>query len=95
MVEIRDQNLPLCSVIKNSDLEGTPQRTEVPGIALHPSGALLYLPFLTGPAPANAPFTRLLGGVDILDANTGRLRLRIILPEPLPYWPRIAMAARR
>jgi len=38
--------------------------------------------FLTGPAPATAPFTGLQGGVDILDAHTGRLLLRVILPEP-------------
>jgi len=50
---------------------------------LHPSGALVYVPFLTGPAPASAPYTGLRGGVDILEAHTGRLRLRVILPEPL------------
>jgi hypothetical protein len=47
----------------------------------------VYLPFLTAPAPVNAPFTRLLGGVDILEANRPSA-LGIILPEPLPYWPR-------
>jgi hypothetical protein len=45
VVEIRDQNLALCSVIKDSELEGILQRTEMPGIALHPSGTVVYLPF--------------------------------------------------
>lgn len=40
------------------------------------------MPFLTGPPPISAPFTGLQGCVDILDANTGRLRMRVILPEP-------------
>ncbi len=43
----------------------------------------MYVPFLIiGPAPATAPSTGLQGGVDILDAHTGRLLLRVILPEP-------------
>jgi hypothetical protein len=46
-------------------------------VAPHPSGALIYQPFLTGPA-GNAG-TR--GGVDILDAHSGVLRLRILLPQ--------------
>ncbi len=50
---------------------------------MHPTGALLYQPFLTGPAPAAPPATAIQGGLDILDAHTGRLRLRIFLPEPL------------
>jgi hypothetical protein len=83
VVEIRDANLALQSVTAESELEGVPQRSNVPGIALHPSGALVYVPFLTGPAPASAPVTGLQGGVDILDAHSGRLRLRVILPEPL------------
>jgi hypothetical protein len=83
VVEIRDTNLALQSVTAESELESIPQRSNVPGIAVHPSGALVYVPFLTGPAPASAPFTGLQGGVDILDAHTGRLRLRVILPEPL------------
>jgi len=44
---------------------------------------LLYVPFLTGPPPVSAPFTGLQGGVNILDANTGCLRMRVMLPEPL------------
>src|SRR5258708_36537792 len=50
---------------------------------MHPNGALIYVPFLTGPAPISAPFTGLQGGVDIVGAHSGRLRRRIILPEPL------------
>ena len=83
VTEIRNANLELQSVTAESELEGIQQRTNVPGIALHPSGALVYVPFLTGPAPVAAPFTGLVGGVDILDAHTGRLRLRVMLPEPL------------
>jgi hypothetical protein len=80
-VEIRDSSLALQSVMAVSELEAIPQRTDVPGIALHPSGALVYIPFITGPAPASAPFTGLQGGVDIMDAHSGRLR--VMLPEPL------------
>src|SRR5579863_4852347 len=83
IVEIRDASLALRSATATSELEKIPQRTEVPGIAMHPSGALVYAPFLSGPAPISAPFTGLHGGVDILNAHTGRLRMRILLPEPL------------
>ena len=51
--------------------------------ALHPSGALLHVPFLTGAAPALPPAVGINGGIDILDARTGALRRRIFLPEPL------------
>ncbi|MGB2901238.1 MAG: IPT/TIG domain-containing protein [Candidatus Acidiferrum sp.] len=51
----------------------------MPGLTLHPSGALLYQPFLTG-APGSAGVK---GGVDILDAHSGALRLRIVLPQQL------------
>jgi hypothetical protein len=44
---------------------------------LHPSGALIYQPFLTG-LPASAGVR---GGVDILDAHSGVLRLRIFPPQ--------------
>jgi len=83
VIEIRDPNFVLRSVTNTAELEGIPQRTYVPGIALHPSGALVYVPFLTGPPPANPPFAGLQGGVDILDSHSGRLRLRVMLPEPL------------
>lgn len=50
---------------------------QVPGVSLHPSGALIYQPFLTGPA-GNAGVK---GGIDILDAHSGAVRLRILLPQ--------------
>jgi hypothetical protein len=53
--------------------------TTVPGLALHPSGALLYRPFLTG--PPGSPGVR--GGVDILNAHSGVLKARVYLSEPL------------
>ncbi|HVO56277.1 MAG TPA: IPT/TIG domain-containing protein [Dongiaceae bacterium] len=81
-IEIRDTSLALRSVTVISEREGIPAGTVVPGIALHPSGALVYVPFLSGPAPASPPFTGLQGGVDIFDAHSGRLRLRVFLPEP-------------
>ena len=49
----------------------------MPGLTLHPSGALIYQPFLTGP-PGSAGVK---GGVDILDAHSRALRLRLFLPQ--------------
>jgi hypothetical protein len=80
---IRNRSLNLIGVSASSELERIPARTEVPGAAFHSSGALLYVPFLTGPAPALPPVTNVIGGVDILDAHSGVLRRRIFLPEPL------------
>ena len=61
--------------------------TPVPGIAMHPSGALVYQPFLNGPAsPESAtptPNPNLRGGLDIFDTHSGQLRIRIFLPEPI------------
>src|SRR5262249_27887781 len=54
---IRTNGLGLFSASTASELEHIPARTEVPGAAMHPSGSLLYLPFLTGPAPALPPAT--------------------------------------
>jgi hypothetical protein len=82
-VEFRDSNLALQSLTASAELETIPQRTDVPGIAVHPSGALLYAPFLTGPAPIAGPPAGLLSGVDIFDIHSGRLRMRLMLPEPL------------
>ena len=82
-LSIRSAGLALLAANSASELEKIPGRTEVPGAALHPTGALLYVPFLTGPAPAFPPATNVLGGIDIRDARTGSLRLRIFLPEPL------------
>src|SRR5579871_4480144 len=64
-----------------TELERVPGRVAVPGVTLHPSGALLYEPFLDGPAPAAPPATGIHGGIDIRDAHNGALRLRIYLPE--------------
>lgn len=81
--EIRGANLTLTVTPASPELEQIPSRVLVPGLALHPTGALLYQPFLTGPAPVAPPAVGIQGGVDILDAHTGRLRLLISLPEPL------------
>jgi hypothetical protein len=54
----------------------------VPGVVLHPSGALIYEPFLDGPPPAAPPATGIHGGIDIRDTHNGQLRLRICLPDP-------------
>jgi len=81
--EIRATDLTLRAIPSNPELEQIPARTLVPGIALHPSGALLYQPFLTGPAPSAPPAIGIQGGIDIIDAHTGQLRLRLFLPEPL------------
>src|SRR5216684_1183738 len=70
-------DLSLTSVPNSNELEQIPGRVLVPGVALHPSGALLYQPFLTG-APGSAGVK---GGIDILDAHSGVLRLRIFLPQ--------------
>src|SRR3984893_11012317 len=83
VTEIRSADLTLTATPASPELEQIPSRVSVPGMALHPTGALLYQPFLTGPAPAAPPAVAIQGGVDILDAHTGRLRLRLFLPEPL------------
>ncbi len=80
---IRKGDLNLFGISAKSELENIPGRMEIPGAAMHPSGSLLYLPFLTGPAPTLPPATGITGGIDILDARTGTLRRRIFLPEPL------------
>ncbi|MGB8474725.1 MAG: IPT/TIG domain-containing protein [Candidatus Acidiferrum sp.] len=75
--EIRTADLSLASVPAKPELFQLPGRVQVPGVTLHPSGALVYQPFLTG--PAGSASTK--GGVNILDAHTGILRLRILLPQ--------------
>ncbi|GAC1632725.1 MAG: hypothetical protein NVS9B14_06330 [Candidatus Acidiferrum sp.] len=79
---IRSSSLNLFGISSAPELEHIPGRTEVPGAAMHPSGALLYVPFLTGPAPTLPPAINVTGGIDIRDSRTGALRLRIFLPEP-------------
>lgn len=75
--EIHAADLSLGAVPTAAELAQIPGRTFVPGLTLHPSGALIYQPFLTG-APGSAGAK---GGVDILDAHSGALRLRIFLPQ--------------
>jgi len=74
---VRVADLSLTSVPTSAELQQIPGRTLVPGIALHPSGALIYQPFLTG-TPGSAGVK---GGIDIFDAHSGSLRLRIFLPQ--------------
>jgi hypothetical protein len=85
--EIRDAALNLIGTRATPEIEQFPSGVTVPGIAMHPSGALVYQPFLDGPAPPEtstpAPNPTLRGGIDIFDAHSGRLRLRIFLPEPI------------
>ena len=75
--EIRDSALNLIGNRVTSELEQLPTGITVPGIAMHPSGALVYRP-----APAESadptPNPNLLGGIDIFDARSGRL---LVSPE--------------
>ena len=75
--EIRTADLALAAVPANQELLQIPGRNQVPGVTLHPSGSLLYQPFLTGPAGSAG----VKGGIDILDAHTGFLRMRILLSQ--------------
>ncbi len=75
--EIRAADLSLTAVPTSAELQQIPGRVLVPGVALHPSGALIYQPFLTG-ASGSAGVK---GGIDILDAHSGVLRLRMFLPQ--------------
>ena len=82
-IEIRsvgaDRQTTLLNTFAIPNLTQVPNRVSAPGIALHPTGALVYQPFLTGPPSAAG----VQGGVDIMDAHTGQLRIRVFLPEPL------------
>jgi hypothetical protein len=75
--EIHASDLSLTAVPTSAELAQIPGRAAVPGVTLHPSGALIYQPFLTG-APGSAGVK---GGVDIVDAHSGALRLRVFLPQ--------------
>jgi hypothetical protein len=77
--EVHNADLSLSSIPASPELTQIPGRVAVPGMVLHPSGALLYQPFLTG-ASGSAGVK---GGIDILDAHSGELRLRIFLPQQL------------
>jgi hypothetical protein len=81
--EIRGADFALFGTPATAEREGIPGRVNVPGVAMHPTGALIYQPFLTGSPPAAPPAAGIQGGVDILDAHSGQLRLRVFLPEPL------------
>jgi len=74
--EVHASDLSISSVPASPELAQIPGRVSVPGMALHPSGALVYQPFLTG-----APGAGVRGGVDIIDAHSGVLRMRIFLPQ--------------
>ncbi|MFI5059370.1 MAG: IPT/TIG domain-containing protein [Candidatus Acidiferrales bacterium] len=50
ITEIRDASLALAGIPATAELEQIPGLVAVPGITSHPSGALVYQPFLTGPA---------------------------------------------
>jgi hypothetical protein len=69
----------ITGVPTGAELNQVPGGVAVPGLAMHPTGALIYQPFLTG--AAGAPNVR--GGVDISDARSGQLRMRIFLPQQL------------
>jgi hypothetical protein len=71
VTEIRGLDLILVGSPVNADLPRVPGRAAVPGLAVHPSGALLYEPFLTGPAPAAPPAVGGQGGIDVIDAHSG------------------------
>ena len=75
--EVHAADLSVSSVPVSPELTQIPGRVLVPGMVLHPSGALIYQPFLTG-APAS-PGVK--GGIDIVDAHSGVLRLRAFLPQ--------------
>jgi hypothetical protein len=77
--EIRDSSMYVTAVPTAAELNQVPGRVAVPGLTMHPTGALLYQPFLTG--AAGTPNVR--GGVDISDARSGQLRMRIFLPQQL------------
>lgn len=77
--EIRGPDLSLEAAPVAAELAQIPGRVAVQGLTLHPSGALVYQPFLTG-VPGSAGVQ---GGIDIVDARSGALRLRIFLPQQL------------
>lgn len=79
--EIRAANLALVSTPTAAELENIPNRVAMPGIVLHPTGALSYEPFLDGAPPSAPPASGIHGGLDIRDAHSGQLRLRVYLPE--------------
>jgi hypothetical protein len=77
VTQVRAADLSVVSVPVSPELMQIPSRVYVPGVAMHPSGALVYQPFLTGPSGSAG----VKGGIDILDAHSGVLRLRLFLPQ--------------
>jgi hypothetical protein len=77
--EIRNSGMYVTAVPTAAELNQVPVRVAVPGLAMHPTGALIYQPFLTAAAGA----ANVKGGVDISDARSGELRMRTILPQQL------------
>ncbi len=82
-VEIGGADLSLFSTATSAEMEQIPQRVAVPGITLHPTGALVYEPFLDGPRACrssrdwHSPVASIFA-----TRTTEKLRLRIYLPEP-------------
>lgn len=75
--EVHAADFTISSIPEFPELTQIPGRVFVPGTVLHPSGGLLYEPFLTG-APGSPGAE---GGIDIIDAHSGALRLRMFLPQ--------------
>lgn len=75
--EIRDSGMHVTGMPVTAELNQVPGRVAVPGLSMHPTGALVYQPFLTG--AVGAPNVQ--GGIDISDAHSGQLRMRIFLPQ--------------
>jgi hypothetical protein len=73
--EVRDAGVYATSVPTAAELNQVPVRVAVSGLAMHPTGALIYQPYLTGVA-ANVR-----GAVDISDARSGELRMLVFLPQ--------------
>jgi hypothetical protein len=55
VTEIRDATLTLTSSPAAPELEQIPGRVLIPGLTLHPSGALLYQPFSRSPSAQSRP----------------------------------------
>ncbi|HEY2119324.1 MAG TPA: hypothetical protein VGH37_09090 [Candidatus Acidoferrum sp.] len=90
LTEIRGTDLSLIATPTAYELENIPGRVSVPGLTLHPSGALLYEPFLDGPAPLLllAVFT-----VALISAThtTGSFVCVFICQSRWPCYPQILM----
>lgn len=73
------QDLHLAARGLYQEVERLPAMTGVPGETMHPSGGLLYQPFLA--AQPGVATTR--GGVDIFDVRRGTVRKRVFFSEAL------------